>query len=61
MFKVDGTMLLSSISNGTKPKKAAEEDDPYEGFGIDEVAAPLQTQDLEYDEGFQVIYLLQLV
>ena len=29
-------------------------EDPYAGFGVEEVAAPLQTDDLEYDEGFQV-------
>ena len=29
------------------------EEDPYSGFGTDEVAAPLQTDDLDYDEGFQ--------
>ena len=53
-------MNLSSIFFGSppdeeKPKEAA--DDPYSGFGIEEVAAPLQTDDLEYDEGFQVLHL----
>lgn len=47
-------MLLSRLTG--KDKKAKEEpreEDPYSGFGTDEVAAPLQTDDLEYDEGFQ--------
>lgn len=44
-------MLMSALQNGTTPKK--DEDDPYGGFGTEEVAAPLQTEDLEYDEGFQ--------
>ena len=35
-------------------KKESKEDDLYSGFGAEEVAAPLQTEDLEYDEGFQV-------
>ena len=35
-------------------EKAEKEEDPYAGFGVEEVAAPLQTDDLEYDEGFQV-------
>ena len=34
--------------------KETKEDDLYSGFGAEEVAAPLQTEDLEYDEGFQV-------
>ncbi len=56
-------MLLSRLTgkknpkeNGAKPEAPAEdkpEEDPYSGFGVDEVAAPLQTDDLDYDEGFQ--------
>jgi hypothetical protein len=51
-------MLLSSIGNGGPPggqhkHEMKNDDDPYSGFGIEEVAAPLQTDDLEYDEGFQ--------
>ncbi len=37
-----------------KENTSKEEDDPYSGFGTEEVAAPLQTEDLAYDEGFQV-------
>ena len=37
-----------------KNNKVEKEEDPYAGFGVEEVAAPLQTDDLEYDEGFQV-------
>ena len=37
-----------------KNNKPEKEEDPYAGFGVEEVAAPLQTDDLEYDEGFQV-------
>ena len=38
----------------SKEAPAKEEDDPYAGFGTEEIAAPLQTDDLAYDEGFQV-------
>ena len=31
------------------------DDDLYSGFGTEEVAPELQTEDLEFDEGFQVI------
>ena len=37
-----------------KDAPVKEEDDPYAGFGTEEVAAALQTDDLAYDEGFQV-------
>ena len=30
------------------------DDDLYSGFGTEEVAPELQTEDLEFDEGFQV-------
>ena len=47
-------MLLSRLTGkDKKPKEETKEEDPYSGFGTDEVAAPLQTDDLEYDEGFQ--------
>ena len=32
----------------------SNDDDLYSGFGAEDVAAPLATEDLEYDEGFQV-------
>ena len=50
-------MLLFGKKNNQKQEAAAEkekEEDPYAGFGVEEVAAPLQTDDLEYDEGFQM-------
>ena len=59
-------MLLSRLTGKKQPQpqppppdeeKPKEADDPYSGFGIEEVAAPLQTDDLEYDEGFQVLHL----
>ena len=59
-------MLLSRLTGKNKKEPAAPapeeenkepDDDPYSGFGVDEVAAPLQTDDLEYDEGFKVKYL----
>ena len=31
-----------------------DDDDLYSGFGTEEVAPALQTEDLEFDEGFQV-------
>jgi hypothetical protein len=34
--------------------QAPDEDDLYSGFGNEEVAPALQTDDLEFDEGFQV-------
>ena len=46
-------MLLFGKKNQNQQEKE-KEDDPYAGFGVEEVAAPLQTDDLEYDEGFQV-------
>jgi len=38
----------------TKEPDSKDDDDPYSGFGTEEIAAPLQTDDLAYDEGFQV-------
>ena len=32
----------------------SDDEDLYSGFGNDEVAPALQTEDLEFDEGFQV-------
>ena len=32
----------------------SDDEDLYAGFGNEEVAPALQTEDLEYDEGFQV-------
>ena len=47
-------MLLSRLTGkDKKTKEEPKDEDPYSGFGTDEVAAPLQTDDLEYDEGFQ--------
>ncbi len=49
-------MLLSKLTGKDKKQVKEEpkpEEDPYSGFGTDEVAAPLQTDDLDYDEGFQ--------
>ena len=48
-------MLLSKLTGKDKKAKEEEpkEEDPYSGFGTDDVAAPLQTDDLDYDEGFQ--------
>lgn len=47
-------MLLSRLTGkDKKPKEEPKDEDPYSGFGTDDVAAPLQTDDLEYDEGFQ--------
>lgn len=59
-------MMLLSRLTGKKPQnnqpaeEQTKEDDPYSGFGVDEVAAPLQTDDLEYDEGFQVNFIKNL-
>ena len=49
LFYFEGKGKANSKDNGVK-----EEDDPYAGFGTEEIAAPLQTDDLAYDEGFQV-------
>ena len=47
-------MLLSKLTGKDKKvKEEPKEEDPYSGFGTDDVAAPLQTDDLDYDEGFQ--------
>ena len=35
-----------------------DDDDLYSGFGTEEVAPALQTEDLEFDEGFQVSAVL---
>lgn len=32
----------------------SDDEDLYSGFGHEEVAPALQTEDLEFDEGFQV-------
>ena len=32
----------------------SDDEDLYSGFGNEEVAPALQTEDIEYDEGFQV-------
>ena len=32
----------------------SDDEDLYSGFGNEEVAPALQTEDLEFDEGFQV-------
>ena len=32
----------------------SDDEDLYSGFGTEEVAPALQTEDLEFDEGFQV-------
>ena len=37
-----------------------DNDDLYSGFGTEEVAPALQTDDLEYDEGFQVQFIVFL-
>ena len=36
--------------------KDTKDENLYSGFGTEEVAPALQTEDLEYDEGFQVGY-----
>ena len=64
--KSNSKMMLLSRLTGKKPQnnqpaeEQTKEDDPYSGFGVDEVAAPLQTDDLEYDEGFQVNFIKNL-
>ena len=40
-------IILGQLNDG-------KEDNLYSGFGTEEVAPALQTEDLEYDEGFQV-------
>ena len=40
-------MVLGQLNDG-------KDDNLYSGFGTEEVAPALQTEDLEYDEGFQV-------
>ena len=34
----------------------SDDEDLYSGFGNEEVAPALQTEDIEFDEGFQVSY-----
>jgi hypothetical protein len=51
------TIRFSTLGKGKgalKDTPSKEEDDPYAGFGTEEVAPALQTEDLAYDEGFQV-------
>ena len=58
-------MLLSRLTGKNKKEPAANpepeeekpDDDPYSGFGADDVASALQTDDLEYDEGFKVLII----
>ena len=40
-------------------QESKDEEDLYSGFGAEEVAAPLQTEDLEYDQGFQVQFSIK--
>ena len=47
-------LTLVKGKGALKDTPSKEEDDPYSGFGTEEVAAALQTEDLAYDEGFQV-------
>ncbi len=46
------TML--STMNNVHLAPSDDDDDLYAGFGNEEVAPALQTEDLEFDEGFQV-------
>ena len=49
-------MMLSNVHLAP-----SDDDDLYSGFGNDEVAPALQTEDLEFDEGFQVRRLCHVV
>ena len=42
--------IIGQGNNATQ----GQEDNLYSGFGTEEVAPALQTEDLEFDEGFQV-------
>ena len=44
-------IILGQLNDG-------KEDNLYSGFGTEEVAPALQTEDLEYDEGFQVHFCI---
>lgn len=50
-------MLMATNLHLNPPGSERDDDDLYSGF--DEVAPALQTDDLEYDEGFQVILSLR--
>ena len=58
MFTLFGKKNKNNQEQAKNNKAEKAEEDPYAGFGVEEVAAPLQTDDLEYDEGFQVSLVL---
>ena len=47
---------LNHVLKFTGQLNDTKDENLYSGFGTEEVAPALQTEDLEYDEGFQVGY-----
>ena len=47
-------IILKNVLIFTGQLKDTKDENLYSGFGTEEVAPALQTEDLEYDEGFQV-------
>ena len=45
---------MAMLANVHMVSHVDDDDDLYSGFGTEEVAPALQTEDLEFDEGFQV-------
>ena len=50
----DIIQYLKNVLIFTGQLNDTKEENLYSGFGTEEVAPALQTEDLEYDEGFQV-------
>ena len=52
----DIIQYLKNVLIFTGQLNDTKDENLYSGFGTEEVAPALQTEDLEYDEGFQVGY-----
>ena len=55
-FSTNIIPYLRNVLIFTGQLKDTKDENLYSGFGTEEVAPALQTEDLEYDEGFQVGY-----
>ena len=53
-FSTNIIPYLKNVLIFTGQLNDTKEENLYSGFGTEEVAPALQTEDLEYDEGFQV-------